>query len=135
MAHDDGVGRGLRARQTGRQRRLASAQRQIDRQVVSAELEHPRRCHRRRPDECEVVLVLAERRAAARPTPAAAAAASARVSRRLASPQHFVTAHDVDDLSITIAAQRGGQQRHDSSALGRREISHPDAGALKHRAR
>src|SRR5262249_61235587 len=47
------VGRGLRRRQAGRHARVAPAERQVDRQMMTAELQHPRRRYRGSPEECE----------------------------------------------------------------------------------
>ena len=68
----DRVDRGLRRGQARRHARLASRQRQVDREMVAAELQHPRRRHRRRTEEREEVLVFGEAE-----TPASATAATA----------------------------------------------------------
>src|SRR6266851_6612968 len=112
---------GLSGGKAGCHARLTPRQRQIDRQMVTAKLQHPRRGHRWRPKEGEVILVLAEPDSA---TPAAA-------TPRTSDPEHFVTADDIRDLPIAIWTQRRREQVVYGGALRRRQISHPQPLALE----
>jgi hypothetical protein len=118
--------------------------------MMSAELQHPGGGHRRRSDERKVVLVLAEGGASACARRATAASAGLATGIRSASagarapargaragivPQHLVAAHDLGHLAVAVPAQSARQQRHDRGSLRRREITHPQARAVKHRAR
>src|SRR6185295_11433346 len=102
-----------------------------DRQMMTAVLQHPRCGHRRRAQEGEVVLVLAEPDTA---TPAATCG-GARPPIGLCFAEHFVAADDVGDLPLPVSTERGGEQSRDGGALDRRQISHPQSLALKHGTR
>ena len=92
-------------------RRLAPRHRQIDRQVVTAELQHPRRRHRRRSQEGEEVLVLAEPRTAATPAAAAPAAPGGLCSPSTSSPRM---------ISVTFRYPSATERRREQSVDGRR---------------
>ena len=124
------VDRGLRGRKAGRHARLASRHRQIDRQVMTAELQHPRRRHRRRSQEGEEVLVLGEpgTASAARGRPAACPALAP-------SPEHSVGAHDLPDLPIPVSTQRRDSRVSTAARCGAVRSASAYAVALKHRRR
>src|SRR5258707_1653493 len=89
------VTRGLRSGKTRRQRGLAPRQRHVDRQVMSAELQHPRGANGGHSKKGQVILVLAESHASA----------PRWLTRR--SPKDLVAAHDLDDLSVPFLTERG----------------------------
>ncbi len=117
----------------------------VDGQVVSAKLDHPRRRFGWCAKECEVVLGRAETdaTAASRATPWSAggaapwsAGSTSRTtagSATAATPvlQHFITVHDLGDLAVAIAAQRGRHDLEGGLALGRGQVAEPQSGPFE----
>jgi hypothetical protein len=128
------VGSRLRRRQTRHHRRLAAGKREVNRQVVTSELQHPRGGHGWCSEKCKVVLVLAERDATAGARWSAAPTAGVRSGNAptaggLIPAKHFVAAHDVDDLPIARWAEGSRQQVHHRGALRRVQICQAQAFA------
>src|SRR5579863_10449688 len=121
-----------RQRQTGKQRAVRSDNRDVDGEMVPAELNHPGRSCRRSPEERNVVLVESE-------ASAAAASSSPVGSRSLTATgppasgilQDLIAVHDVGDLVVTLAAQGCGNQRERRLALLRRQVAEAQAIPLK----
>ena len=94
---------------------------------------------RGRADKGDVVLVESELNTAATPPRAGLRAARRALASAGASAagvlQHLVAVHDVGDLLVARAAQRGRDHGQRGLALRRRQVAHPQAIALKDSAR
>ncbi len=101
----------LGAGQHRRQYRLFRRDDEVEREMVAAELNHPRRGIARCPEDRQCVAV------------EAAGERSAAIGQGLVGP------HDVMDLLIPLGAQSDGEEPHHGIALGRVEVSEPQTGA------
>lgn len=125
------VRRRLRGGQAWRHARPAAGEGQVDRQMMAAELYHPRRGRGRRADEREVILVFAEHHAAAARPAARTPRSSTRPSIACVRSQHLVAANDLHHFPIPIGAQRGLKKLHRGGALRRRQIPEPKSLPLE----
>ncbi len=105
---------------TWRQGGSAPRQRQVDREVMAAELEHPRGAGGRHAKKGEVILVLAESHVSA----------PRWLARR--SPKDLVAPHDLDDLSVSSPAERGREEGHGRGPLCGREVAQAQPLAFEH---
>src|ERR1035441_9661947 len=125
--------RRLGGRQAGRHYCVRADHRDVDREMMPAELNHPGRGCRRGSEERNVVLVESEA------NPAAASACRRGTCASLAATgptapgvlEDLISVHDVGDLLVALAAQGCGNERERRLALPRRHVAEAQAIALK----
>src|SRR5581483_8244971 len=104
--------------------------RNVERQMMSSELQNPRGLFRRGSEDGNVIEIFTEHQAAARSaTPArrGTAAATALWAIRSIGLESFVAIHDYLNLLEAAFAERGGHQRHGCGTLGGRHFFHAEA--------
>ena len=128
---------GWAAGQAGRHHAVRADDRDVDRQMMPAELDHPRGRRGRRAEDRQVVLVLSEDNPASASATRRSAASSGRGARTAAGPsaslilEHLVAVHDLGDLVVAVSTEHRGHQRERGLALGGGHVAQPQALALK----
>src|SRR5581483_1064233 len=98
------ISRRLRASMAGCEGDSLTDKREVEPEVMPAELQHPRRGGGRLTEERHIIFVVPEHGLAA------------------GGPQHLVTFHDLPHFVVPLRTERRGQHRHRRLALGLGEI-------------